>query len=469
MERGRRTRAILLAGMTFAAIVGASAVSAAAEEQAPPISLAVGQAAFWQGPLVDRARVGDPALCGVSGPCWSYELDLAAGSPRLRVAVGTMDPTNDYTVELIDPAGSLVASARTGSEISHHYAAEVFAPDPQAGGWTVRVIPENVVAGAFQARAKLEAKKKKARKQASVSAAAPSAAGGPLLPNLQVNPPWEVGFRPPLPAIPPGPIHLSSIFNELGIHDADAALGGLNPSSCTYDETLESSLDTHCLRFSTGIPNYGAGPFTIKGVMDISDPEGDGVLNGPLTQRIYNPDGTHTDVPAGSYEFHNVHFHFHVTNLAEFRLFRVEGDSLSPRGSLTEVGKGLKEGFCLVNVKMATFTEFIQGVPNPEGDCLPHEGDGSLEFVEEITQGWEDVYNWETPGQYIDFEGNPDGLYVIQMRINTEGQFRESRLDDNTGYTYVRISGDDVQVLERGRGSSPFDPQKTVLDPVFSW
>jgi hypothetical protein len=513
MRLGRAKLSILLAGVTLAVTVAGGAVSAGAMEDSSAISLGLGQGVFWNGPHVDSARVPDSSLCGISGPCWSYELHLASGSPRLRVAIGTKDPTNDYTLELLDPSGAVVASGSNGDVTSQHYATELFAPHPEAGRWTMRVVPENVVSGAFEARAKLEAEgssatppsggpgqtpkkakkckkkkkkkrktkhgrhakrkhkpcKKKRRRNPAAARSSTAASSSQLLPNLEVDPPWEVSFRPPLPAIPPGPLHLSSFLLQLGIHNSDAELAGLNPSSCTYDETIESTLDTHCLRFSTGIPNFGGGPFTIQGTLDPTDPEGDGPLTGPLTQRIYNFDGSYSDVQAGGYQFHPIHGHLHVTNLAEFRLFHVVGDQLSRDGSMVEMGQGLKEGFCLVDVKMATFTRFIQGVPNPQGDCLPHEDRSDLSFTEQITRGWEDVYDWETPGQYIDFEDNPDGLYVIQMRINTKGQFHESNMADDVGYALIRVTGDKVDTLERGRGEGPFDPNKTVLNPVMSW
>jgi hypothetical protein len=55
------------------------------------------------------------------------------------------------------------------------------------------------------------------------------------------------------------------------------------------------------------------------------------------------------------------------------------------------------------------------------------------------------------------------------MKINTQGQFRETNYADDVGYTLIRVTGDKVETLERGRGESPFDPNKQVLDPVMSW
>jgi hypothetical protein len=492
------TVAVAAAAVAVGSLWGAS-VAGAATSPAP--KLALGESTFWQGPFAASARVPDPSLCGLLGRCWSWNVDVAPGSPRLRVAIGTLDATNDYLLQLFDPSGNLVSSDETttstlGLFTSHRYAVEVFAPDPAPGVWQVRVVPVNVTSGDFRARAKLEGEtaaaasvvhgaakckkkrkkhgrhhkrkpcKRKKRKHGARGVPKAETGSGPLLPNLEIDPPWDLTFKAPLPSIPPGPTHLSSVATTLGLHHVDGSLGGLNPSSCSPDESVDDPSATHCLRFSTGVPNFGAGPFTILGTIDPTDPV-NGFVSGPLDQRITNADGTHTDVPAGSYEFHPVHFHFHVTHLAEFRLLKINGDD--PSAPPTEAAKGLKEGFCLENVKMASFDQFIQGVPNPDGDCLPQPQGTDLSFTEEITQGWEDVYDWETPGQYIDFGDNPNGLYMIQMKINLDGQFHETNLHDDVGYTYFRVDGNDIHVIERGRGSSPWDPGKVVLDPVQTW
>lgn len=38
---------------------------------------------------------------------------------------------------------------------------------------------------------------------------------------------------------------------------------------------------------------------------------------------------------------------------------------------------------------------------------------------------------------------------------------------DNVGYTWIRVSGRNVEVCERGLGESPWDPRKQVLHPGF--
>lgn len=44
--------------------------------------------------------------------------------------------------------------------------------------------------------------------------------------------------------------------------------------------------------------------------------------------------------------------------------------------------------------------------------------------------------------------------------------------DDHHAYTYLRVSGDDIEVLERGGGHSPWDPRRVIVDdprPPIRW
>jgi hypothetical protein len=40
---------------------------------------------------------------------------------------------------------------------------------------------------------------------------------------------------------------------------------------------------------------------------------------------------------------------------------------------------------------------------------------------------------------------------------------KETNEDDNTGYAFIKIKGEDVKLLERGCGDSPWDPNKVVI------
>ncbi|MDX6641561.1 MAG: hypothetical protein QOF12_2572, partial [Solirubrobacteraceae bacterium] len=145
--------ALALAG----ALAGVTAVTADATTTIA--TLGEGSTAFWPGAFVSSARVDDPSLCGIVGPCFDYGLKVTAASAKvLRVAVSTSDDSNGWDVELLDPAGNVAASGSTYEldGFAEDYDKELFAHQPKPGLWTVRVIPHNVQIGDFKARAALD-------------------------------------------------------------------------------------------------------------------------------------------------------------------------------------------------------------------------------------------------------------------------------------------------------------------------
>ena len=53
--------------------------------------------------------------------------------------------------------------------------------------------------------------------------------------------------------------------------------------------------------------------------------------------------------------------------------------------------------------------------------------------------GWGDVYRWQRPGQYVEFAGNGDGLYVVRATVDKANHILEANETDNSSYTLVRI------------------------------
>jgi hypothetical protein len=95
----------------------------------------------------------------------------------------------------------------------------------------------------------------------------------------------------------------------------------------------------------------------------------------------------------------------------------------------------------------------------PTGSCYGATDDGLLA----LTRGWGDVYRWQRPGQYVEFGGNGDGLYVVRTTVDKGNTTLETDETDNSAYALVRISARRIDTLERGWGTSPFDPSKTVF------
>ena len=63
----------------------------------------------------------------------------------------------------------------------------------------------------------------------------------------------------------------------------------------------------------------------------------------------------------------------------------------------------------------------------------------------------------------MEFDGQGNGRYVINAVVDEYNNVIESDETDNVSYAYVEIQGDNITILERGWGESPWDPNKQVF------
>jgi hypothetical protein len=460
--RGYVSTATLVGGV-LASIALAVICSIPAHAAVPAIALNKGQVHFWTGPVIDSARVADPSLCGSAGTCLEYPVRVM--SPHagvLRAGLQTADESNNWAVVLIDPSGNQVSSGTTYEldGLGQNFDVEVWAHHPAPGTWTVEVVPENVQHGSFQMRAALDPR-------AAWPSTNPAIVHGhrrtgiyDMAPDLAADAPWALTFTQPTPM---AAVETGNVLAAAGLHHASATAAGQRAYDCLPEETLEQGAH-RCLRFSSGFANVGPGTFEVYG--DSSAPVAPS--GGTLYQNIYRSNGTHWSRQAGTFQFHDIHAHYHVLGIATFYIYRVLAHH-----KLAQAGTVLKEGFCLGNVKIFNWDSFAQDEidPNSQDNCEPSpQSDGSWRFYQGITAGWEDVYVWQTSGQYVDFAGDPDGVYLLRMVVNPSNHLLEAdagRDHNDVAYTYFRVRGEDIYTLERGRGSSPWDPHKQVVDPVF--
>jgi lysyl oxidase len=428
----RKIRLAVICAVCCLTLITTGAVSrAAGSTEGKPIELRVGQAAFWNGAYVldQHTQLPGTASCAVS-TCYDYPVQVAAGGWRLRVALDTPDRSNQFELDLIDPSGTVRAAAN--NPLQSQFDMEVFATHPSAGRWTARVVPQNVHSASFRMRGKLEA--------------------GPvtypqktlLLPDLMVTPPYEFTFTAPA--------------NPLNAYAPDTAnpplaAAGIAPLSCTPDEMVGDHV-TRCLRFTTGPRDAGPGPFEID-----YNPSGAmfGLLApGPAYQRVYYSDGSSFLRRAGEFQFHPEHGHYHYLNFLDFQLFHVTGSS----HLLTPAGSGKKLGLCPADELFADWHTFNQQQTNTfTANCGYSPGEASMG----LNIGWGDVYRWQRPGQYVDFSGDGDGYYLLQVTVNAGHQVLVVHPHDNVGYAYIHVVGDRVTLIERGQGTSPWDPAKVVF------
>lgn len=337
---------------------------------------------------------------------YTYRIEVARGASRLRIGIDHPEVDDDYSAQVRFPGGSTQQISSGGGL----YSAELLVPEPAPGTYEIVVQANGVTDSNFRVRAKLEPR--------------PPSLGvkkGPVLPNLQILPPHEANFLMPV------------TNGATGEPPTGIDLMGLE--SCHPEEHAED-LAVRCLRFAYGVRNTGRGP------MDLFY---EGATIGPdrtLYQRLHHVDGKIEEREAGIAKYHKTHGHYHHDAAIGLQLFEVVDRK---KGELVAAGEPRTKGFAH---RMELLREWDTFYPvwNLQGFGL--------------SAGWADIYEWDRPGNYIDFGLNGDGFYVVRMEADPVEGVLESNERDNFGYTYMKITGSEVELIEAGRGKDPWDPCK---------
>ncbi len=364
-------------------------------------SLAAGQSAFWNGPHVEEG----------GGDNWIYALVVKERAYRLRIGIDHPEVGDVYQVEVTDPNDG-VSRFSPGSGL---YSQEMLAKHPAVGTWVIKVTAQDVTDSAFRMRAKLEAR--------------PPALGvkkGPVLPNMQVLPPHEPSFLFPV-------TNGSTDGEPQGIDN-----GGTE--SCHQEERVEDGA-LRCLRFAFGVRNTGRGP------MHLRIGPGTAGADRDLFQIISRADKSTFERPAGKAVYHESHGHYHHDGAIGLRLFRVVDPG---KGELEAGGPKRTKGFAHREELLRDWNRFYP--------IWSQSGFG-------LRPGWSDIYEWDRPGNYVDFGLSGDGRYVIRMWADPVRGILESNEKDNLAYTYLEVMGSDVELIEVGRGRDPWDPCKIEMGP----
>jgi hypothetical protein len=380
-----------------------AAVTAPAFAARSVVRLERGDSSFWTGPYIKNSQSGCDGC--------RYELVVAETADRLRVAIDFPAGDDFFGLKLIDPTGRTFRPNSSGM-----FSKEVLVKDPKTGTWTIAVQTDFVTKSSFRVRAKLEMLEQQR-------------GDDPLLPNLRTEPPYDFTFE------------TDTII--LG----GATVSGPYQGTCTPDEMAEDGA-RRCLRFTVGPQNAGDGPLELR-FSPAADAFGQ---EAPMYQVITHANGSTSEHAAGTYEYHKTHAHYHFTGFARLELFSVEGRRLE------KAGTGRKSGFCFGDVMMNSWGSFIQDRAHTSRSSC---GDVSEAYMG-LTRGWTDVYDHSTPGNYIEFTDQPDGLYVVRSTVDGTNVVKETNEGDNVSYAYIHVQGDKIHLLERGYGLSPFDPNKMV-------
>lgn len=401
-----------------------------------------GEGLFWEGPHLER-EVVFWELCGIQGPCYGYDIEVAEGGSRLRVLLDVPDLFDHWAFALVPPGGRTVeplvydpSSMDKADLTTNEWTSELWVDDPTPGTWQAIVVPVDVTDASFRMRANLEEAQDEGHGKRE------------LLPNLRAFPAFQPTF-----AAPARQVHVG------GAPNTPISAAGQQPVSCTGDETLEKNAGK-CLRFTSGIENVGLGPVQLT--FDSSDVSGN---TGRMQQVVTLSDGSTYSRASGEYEFHKTHAHFHNKDMASVQLMKV---SYEGRTAILEpVGVGAKSGFCLLDTMISEYRSADDKVDSDPQSIRVSSCEVAGGGTMYLNRGWIDVYGWYLPGQYVDFGNNDDGEYVVRYEVDAANTVLETNERDNVAYTWLNVSGNTIDVLERGRGENPWDPLKEILDSSF--
>jgi len=181
------------------------------------------------------------------------------------------------------------------------------------------------------------------------------------------------------------------------------------------DHYVENSGGRKLLRFSSGMVNVGDGALEVIGRrQSLSQP----VI---AQQCVYERGGVRRKMaPFGEFEFHAEHGHWHLLQVAIYRLLNEDG---------TEAAAGNKVSFCLLDEhrihprmpRASSTRRYHECVKSPRAKF----------FRSGLSVGWGDLYDHYRDGQWVDITDVAPGRYTLQVELNPDGVMLEKSRDNN--------------------------------------
>jgi hypothetical protein len=122
------------------------------------------------------------------------------------------------------------------------------------------------------------------------------------------------------------------------------------------------------------------------------------------------------------------HSHFHYEAYAAYDLYDPSVDEILPIGA--------KNGFSVIDIGVW------------DNELAPNGCVGYNSRNQGITSGCQDTYSRNLQCQWIDITDVDDGAYKLIVTTNPVGQIPETNLENNAGELWVRITGDDLEILD---------------------
>lgn len=188
------------------------------------------------------------------------------------------------------------------------------------------------------------------------------------------------------------------------------------------DESFPGLEGRLLLRFDGYITNAGEGPLHVTGSPQHADP---GDLNShDMWQMALHDDGSFVPVQKVPIQFEtdDHHDHFHFMEIARYRLLTGGGEDSSV------VAPSMKVGFCLVDSEPIPQHQGPVGERTYVSRCESG-NPAATELTMGITNGWRDLYNWNTNFQWIDLSNVVPGVYTLEHQVDPHDYVVE--MDEN--------------------------------------
>jgi len=169
------------------------------------------------------------------------------------------------------------------------------------------------------------------------------------------------------------------------------------------------------LLFTNVIANMGTGPLQILGVHSATITIG--------YQQLLNASGqVAVQFPVSTFEFHPQHRHWHIDNVAEYKL-RAGGLDGAVVAQFTKVT------FCLIDTERLV----------PKTAAGPRTYFGCNVQLQGITNGWGDEYIRGLPGQELPITGLPTGVYYLVSTADPGNNFVETNDANNAAWVKIQL------------------------------
>lgn len=206
----------------------------------------------------------------------------------------------------------------------------------------------------------------------------------------------------------------SSLLAHEGSTQTRTLLPNLTPiSSYLKRNRLDRKDGRLLLRFPNTIANIGEGPMEVEGHR-----VGDQMQ---AFQVIYTADGGPKQLqPIGEFMYHPQHHHWHLVQVAEYRLRDSTGNVIATSDKIS---------FCLADTKKAPGRH--PGTPRKKKYVRCVTNPNAQELRAGISVGWADMYSAARYGQWIDVTDVPPGNYLLESEVNPDGIMQEATREDN--------------------------------------